>query len=82
MSNRKTVTGKVISHAMDKTIRVQVESKRKHPRFKKYVSARTIYFAHDEKNEAKSGDLVQISFTRPLSKMKRWKLDQIVVVAN
>lgn len=79
---RKTVIGRVVSDKMDKTISVEVRAKRKHPLFGKYVPTRQVFYAHDEKNEAKVDDRVEISFTRPLSKKKRWKLDRIVEVAD
>lgn len=78
----KTITGLVISDKMDKTIRVEVRGKKKHPRYKKYIPTKAVFFAHDDKNEAKEGDVVQISFTRPISKKKRWKLDKVVQVAD
>jgi small subunit ribosomal protein S17 len=78
----KSIVGTVISDKMDKTIRVEVCGKKRHPKYKKYVPTRTVYFAHDEENSAKMGDEVQISFTRPQSKKKRWKLDKITVVAD
>ena len=79
---KRILTGRVKSDKMDKTIRVEVCGKKKHPKYKKYVPTRTVYFAHDEENSAKMGDEVQISFTRPQSKKKRWKLDKITVVAD
>lgn len=78
----KTIVGTVISNKMDKTIRVIVRDKKKHLKYQKYVPTKTVYFAHDDKNSAKEGDLVQISFTRPLSKKKCWKLDSILQVAD
>lgn len=81
-STVKTIVGTVISDKMDKTIRVEVTGKKKHPRYKKYIPTKIVYFAHDENNSAKSGDVVQISFTRPLSKKKRWKLDNVVTVSD
>ena len=80
--NRKNRVGKVVIDKMDKTIRVIVKGKKKHPKYKKYISTKVVYFAHDEKNEAKEGDSVQISITRPLSKKKRWKLDKVLQVAD
>ena len=67
---------------MDKTIRVEVRGKKKHPKYKKYVPTKTVYFAHDEENSAKQDDVVEISFTRPLSKKKRWNLVKVVKVAD
>jgi|SaaInlStandDraft_1057018.scaffolds.fasta_scaffold04192_3 small subunit ribosomal protein S17 len=81
-ANIKTIVGTVISDKMAKTIRVEVTGKKKHPKYKKYIPTRVTYFAHDEESSAKEGDVVQISFTRPLSKKKRWKLDKIITVAD
>ena len=78
----KTIVGTVISDKMDKTIRVIVKGKRKHPKYKKYIPTKQVFFAHDEKNDAGIGDEVEISFTRPLSKKKRWKLDKVISVAD
>ena len=80
--DRKIVIGKVTSDKMMKSIKVIRESKKMHERYKKYVPTRTSYMAHDENNQAKIGDLVQISFTRPLSKNKCWKLDRVLQVAE
>lgn len=79
---RKRVIGKVVSDKMQKTIVVVSETLRKHPLYKKYVRHRTKYYAHDEKNEAKVGDLVLIEETRPLSKLKRWRLVKIIKTNN
>lgn len=81
-ANIKTIVGTVISDKMAKTIRVEVKGKKRHPKYKKYIPTRVTYFAHDEESSAKEGDVVQISFTRPLSKKKRWKLDKIITVAD
>jgi small subunit ribosomal protein S17 len=70
--------GVVTSDKMQKTITVVVERLVKHPVYKKYVRERTILKAHDETNEAKTGNLVEVEFTRPLSKTKRWKLVRII----
>ena len=75
---RRTVQGIVISDAMDKTIVVRVERLVMHPRYKKYIRRHTKYYAHDEQNSAKTGDKVEISMTRPLSKSKRWRLLEVV----
>ena len=74
----KRVIGVVVSDKMDKTIVVKVERFVQHPRFKKYVKRSKKYYAHDEKNEAGVGDTVEIEETRPLSKLKRWRLVRIV----
>ncbi len=74
---RKTQTGTVTSNKMDKSITVQVERLVKHPLYEKFVKRRTKLHAHDEKNECNVGDLVEIVETRPLSKLKRWRLVNI-----
>jgi small subunit ribosomal protein S17 len=71
---RKERVGEVISNKMTKTIVVRVERRFPHPRFKKVVTAYTKFYAHDDKTEAKVGDTVRIQETRPLSKLKRWRL--------
>jgi small subunit ribosomal protein S17 len=63
---------------MDKTIVVSVERRFPHPRYKKVVKSFKKFYAHDEKNEAKVGDVVLIEETRPLSKLKRWRLTQVL----
>lgn len=75
---RKERVGDVISNKMAKTIVVRVERRFPHPRFKKVVTAFTKFYAHDEKAEAKVGDKVRIEETRPLSKLKRWRLVAVV----
>ncbi len=76
--NRKERLGRVISNKMAKTIVVTVERRFQHPRFKKVVKSFSKFYAHDEKGEAKIGDVVLIEETRPLSKLKRWRLTQVV----
>jgi small subunit ribosomal protein S17 len=76
--HRKERTGEVISDKMDKTIVVRVERRFQHPQFKKVVTSFKKFYAHDEKNEAKVGDVVLIAETRPLSKTKSWRLVQVV----
>jgi small subunit ribosomal protein S17 len=71
---RKERVGEVISNRMAKTIVVQIERRFPHPRYKKVVTAYSKFYAHDEKAEAKVGDKVCIEETRPLSKLKRWRL--------
>jgi small subunit ribosomal protein S17 len=73
----RTVTGKVISDKMDKTITVLVERKVKHPLYGKFVKRSTKLHAHDERNECQAGDLVTIAESRPLSKTKTWSLVRI-----
>jgi small subunit ribosomal protein S17 len=67
---------------MDKTITVAVERKVKHPIYGKFVKKTTRFHAHDEKNECTIGDIVKIMETRPLSKIKRWRLVEIVEKAK
>jgi small subunit ribosomal protein S17 len=74
----KTVTGIVTSDVADKTITVSVTSRETHPIYGKQYSVTRKYAAHDEKNEAKIGDKVVISETRPVSKRKSFKLDQVI----
>lgn len=75
---RRRAVGRVVSAKMQKTIRVQVDRRVRHPRYKKYIRRSTVYFAHDEKREAGPGDTVEIMETRPLSKRKRWRLVRVV----
>lgn len=75
---RKVRTGVVFSNKMDKTITVAVKWKEKHPIYGKFVNKTKKYHAHDEKNECNIGDTVSIMETRPLSKLKRWRLIEII----
>ena len=75
--SRRTIKGIVISDKNDKTIVVLVETHKIHPKYGKRVKYRKKYYAHDEKNEAKIGDLVTIMETRKLSATKRWRLISI-----
>jgi small subunit ribosomal protein S17 len=79
---RQERQGKVVSAAADKTIVVRVDVVKLHPRYKKVVKRSTRLHAHDEENQAKLGDVVRIVETRPLSRMKRWRLQEIVEVAK
>lgn len=79
---RKTRIGVVVSNKMDKTITVSIERRVPHPIYKKYFKKTTKLKAHDEKGECSIGDKVKIMETRPLSKMKRWRLVQIVEKAK
>jgi small subunit ribosomal protein S17 len=74
----RTVTGKVVSDKMDKTIVVQVERSVRHPKYEKIIRKRTKLHAHDEKGEAKVGQMVKIQECRPVSKTKTWKLVEIL----
>ena len=75
---RKTKIGTVVSNKMDKTITVAIERKVAHPIYRKYFKKTTKLMAHDEKNECNIGDVVKVMETRPLSKIKRWRLLEIV----
>jgi len=77
---RKERTGVVLSDKMDKTITVAAKFKEKHPIYGKFVSKTKKYHAHDEKNECNIGDTVRIMETRPLSKTKRWRLVEIIMI--
>ena len=76
--NRKERVGEVISNKMAKTIVVQIERRFPHPRYKKVVTAYCKFYAHDENADAKVGDKVRIEETRPLSRLKRWRLVAVV----
>ena len=77
-SRKRELIGKVVSDKNDKTITVLVETYKTDPIYKKRVKYSKKYIAHDEKNEAKAGDKVRIVETRPLSKMKRYRLVEII----
>ena len=74
---RRTRVGIVVSDKMDNTIVVEVERRVPHPKFKKIVSKTSKFYAHDEKEEASIGDKVLIEESKPLSKLKRWRLVEI-----
>ena len=76
-SLRKERVGVVFSNKMEKTIVVKVERSVPHPKFKKIIKVTSKFFAHDEKSEAKIGDKVLIAETRPISKLKRWRLVEV-----
>jgi small subunit ribosomal protein S17 len=75
---RKEVVGEVVSNRMHKTIVVQVTRKKSHPFYGRVIARHKKFYAHDEKNEAHIGDVVRIEETRPTSKLKRWKLKDII----
>ena len=79
---RQERRGVVVSSAMDKTIVVQVETLKVHPRYKKVIRRANKFHAHDERNEANVGDIVMIIETRPLSKTKTWRLAEVVEAAK
>ena len=75
---RKVRTGIVVSDTRDKTVTVEVQASKRHPKYGKTMPSRKRYHAHDEANDARLGDTVRIVETRPLSKTKRWRVDAIV----
>jgi small subunit ribosomal protein S17 len=77
-AGRKTRTGQVISSTMDKTIVVRTVTRVPHRKFGKIVKQMKKFYAHDEENKAKAGDTVRIMETRPLSKLKRWRLVEVL----
>jgi len=79
---QRTLTGKVVSNKMDKSITVLIERKVKHPVYGKYITRSTKLHAHDEQNVCQEGDVVTISECRPLSKTKNWTLVEVVEKAD
>jgi len=77
-ANRKVRVGIVVSDSRDKTVTVEVRDAKRHPRYGKTVPVRTKFHVHDESNDAHVGDTVRIVETRPLSKSKRWRIDEVV----
>ncbi len=77
-NDRKTRQGVVVSDVQDKTIVVRVQRTTTHPLYNKTIRVSKKYHVHDEANDAKVGDTVRIIETRPLSKLKRWRLDEVV----
>ena len=77
-TQRRSLTGQVVSDVRDKTIKVSAEELIKHPRYGKYVRRRTLVHVHDENNDARIGDQVEIMETRPISKTKNWRLVNVV----
>lgn len=80
--NIRTVTGRVISNKMDKTVAVLVERLVKHPVYGKYVKRSTKFLVHDENNLCQEGDLVAITSCRPISKNKSFKLVEVIEASN
>jgi len=77
-AKRKERTGEVVSNKMSRTIVVRVTRRHPHPVFKKVITSYNKFYVHDEKQEAKVGDRVRIVETRPISKLKRWRLVEVV----
>ncbi len=81
-SNKKIITGRVVSNKMEKTIVVKISRKKLHTLYKKYITRSKKIKAHDEKNVCQIGDLVRVIESRPLSKDKRWRFLEIVEKAK
>jgi small subunit ribosomal protein S17 len=79
---KKTLQGIVASNKMDKSLRVEIQRRYRHPMYGKIVRGRTICYAHDEENQAHEGDVVEIVECRPRSKTKRWELVRVVQSAQ
>ena len=79
---RKEIIGEVVSNKMNKSITVAVKRKVKHPIYGKFIRKTTKFMAHDEKNECGIGDTVKIMETRPLSKIKRWRVVEVIEKAK
>ena len=75
---RKTIVGRVINDAMNKTVTLSIERMFRHPRYKKIVKKTSKIWAHDAENECRTGDKVKVMSTRPLSKLKRWRVVEII----
>ncbi len=78
MGKRKVLVGEVVSDKMDKTVVVRVERAFRHPVYGKVVKKHKKFYAHDENNQCRIGDIVKIMETRPLSKLKRWRVVEIL----
>ena len=78
----RTITGRIVSNKMDKTVSVLVERIIKHPVYGKYIKRSTKLLAHDEQNQCQEGDLVAITSCRPISKRKAFKMVEIIESAN
>lgn len=82
MAGNKILTGKVVSDKMNKTRVVEIERVFSHPKYEKVLRRKTRVYAHDEKNQSRVNDLVRIMQTRPLSKLKRWRLVEVTKPAQ
>ena len=77
-THRTEKVGLVVSTKMEKTIVVEIEMRKAHPKYKRVLKSNKKFYAHDEQNSARVGDMVRIRETRPLSKLKRWNLEEII----
>jgi len=75
---RKVLVGRVVSNKMDKTVTISIERTFQHPLYKKIVKKTSKIWAHDAENECRTGDKVKVMSTRPLSKLKRWRVVEII----
>jgi small subunit ribosomal protein S17 len=80
-NKRKTLSGTVSSRMGDKSVKVTVSYKIPHPRYQKVINRKTVLHAHDEANESKVGDRVEIMETRPISRLKRWRVIRVIEAA-
>ena len=80
-NKRKTLVGFVTSRSGDKSIKVTIAYKTPHPRYKKVINRQTVVHVHDEKNETKIGDKVEVMETRPISRLKRWRVVKVITHA-
>jgi small subunit ribosomal protein S17 len=78
VSRRNEKVGSVVSTKMQKTIVVEVEMRKTHPKYKRVIKSNKKFYAHDEQNTARVGDVVRIKESRPLSKLKRWTLEEVI----
>ncbi len=78
VNRRNEKVGLVVSTKMQKTIVVEIEMRKAHPKYKRVMKSNKKFYAHDEQNSARIGDVVRIRVARPLSKLKRWSLEEIV----
>ncbi len=81
-NKRKSFVGSVTSRMGDKSVKVTVPFRTPHPRYQKVINRQTVVHAHDEKNETKVGDKVEVMETRPISRLKRWRIVRIVEAAK
>lgn len=81
-NKRKTFVGVVVSRSGDKTVKVEFAFKVRHPKYKKEIRRKTVIHVHDEKNECAVGDKVEVMETRPLSRLKRFRLEKIIQKAT
>jgi small subunit ribosomal protein S17 len=77
-ARRNEKVGQVVSTKMEKTIVVEIEMRKAHPKYKRVLKSNKKFYAHDEQNSARVGDMVRIRESRPLSKLKRWTLEEII----